>query len=80
MDKDPEIMSDNKETEVRKAETTLEDIEHAIQDVYGLVTISLNKLAMFEAKLAELENKLPGALDAVMGNPLLKPFLKMVTK
>ena len=33
-----------------------------------------------ENKLAELENKLPGALDSVMSNPLLKPFLKMVSK
>ena len=63
-----------------KATITLEDVYALLVDVHALAASNAESLTMFESKLAELENKLPGALDAVMGNPLLKPFLKMVTK
>lgn len=62
-------MSDNKENK-----------NITLEDVYNVAISNAEKLAMFEAKLATLEEKLPGALDSVMSNPLLKPFLKMVSK
>ena len=68
-------MSENK-----KVEITLEDVYTLLADVQALAVSNAKSLTMFENKLTELEDKLPGALDQVMGNPLLKPFLKMVIK
>jgi hypothetical protein len=61
-------------------EITLEDVYALLVDVQKIAQSNANSLAIFEDKLAELETKLPAALDSVMGNPLLKPFLKMVAK
>ena len=59
---------------------TLNDVVELLAEIKETANSNAAKLAMFENKLAELENKLPGALDSVMSNPLLKPFLKMVSK
>jgi hypothetical protein len=69
-------MSDNTE----KTNITLEDVYNVLLEVQITNIANQDRLAMFEAKLATLEEKLPGALDSVMSNPLLKPFLKMVSK
>jgi hypothetical protein len=63
-----------------QATITLEDVYALLVDVHALAASNAKSLNMFENKLSDLENKLPGAVDQVMGNPLLKPFLKMVIK
>jgi hypothetical protein len=65
---------------VTKITMTTEDVYTLLVEVHKLAADNAAKLAMFENKLKDLEEKLPVALDSVMGNPLLKPFLKLVAK